>query len=152
MTDQPRGLQTDLMKCSRETRQYVLGLGIEIERLTKQLAVVQKSSLASNLCPDHRDKQAGKSCLACEIQRLTEQRDSLWTDVTSWKDAHAVQEMRHKLEIERLKAERDEAREVARAYHIRLRSAPGSPPSAYDTFCGHKVEEHPWLEETDEHQ
>lgn len=27
-------------------------------------------SLANNLCPDHRDKQAGKPCLACEIERL----------------------------------------------------------------------------------
>jgi len=37
MTDQPRGLQTDLLKCSRETRQYVLGLGAEIEQLRAQL-------------------------------------------------------------------------------------------------------------------
>lgn len=29
-----------------------------------------ESSLANNLCPDHRDKQAGKPCLACEIDRL----------------------------------------------------------------------------------
>lgn len=29
------------------------------------------NSLANNLCPDHRDKQAGKPCLACEIERIT---------------------------------------------------------------------------------
>ncbi len=28
------------------------------------------TSLANNLCPDHRDKQAGKPCLACEAERL----------------------------------------------------------------------------------
>lgn len=28
------------------------------------------NSLANNLCSDHRDKQSGKPCLACEIDRL----------------------------------------------------------------------------------
>lgn len=45
----------------------------EIDRLTKEnkiLTLKCASSLASNLCPDHRDKQAGKPCLACEIGRL----------------------------------------------------------------------------------
>lgn len=30
------------------------------------------NSLANNLCPGHRDKQAGKPCLACEVERLRE--------------------------------------------------------------------------------
>lgn len=34
--------------------------------LEKQL----ESSLANNLCPDHRDKQYGKPCLACTIETL----------------------------------------------------------------------------------
>ena len=45
----------------------------DIDRLTKEnkiLTLKCASSLANNLCPDHRDKQAGKPCLACEIDRL----------------------------------------------------------------------------------
>lgn len=34
--------------------------------LEKQL----EGSLANNLCPDHRDKQYGKPCLACTIETL----------------------------------------------------------------------------------
>lgn len=45
----------------------------ENERLTKKC----QSSLANNLCPDHRDKQAGKPCLACEIERLTKKEAEL---------------------------------------------------------------------------
>lgn len=41
-----------------------LELQLRIEKLKN------RNSLAHNLCPDHRDKQAGKSCLACEIERL----------------------------------------------------------------------------------
>jgi len=45
----------------------------EIERLTKQSRIWElkaSGTLANNLCPDHRDKQVGKPCLACEIERL----------------------------------------------------------------------------------
>jgi len=45
----------------------------EIDRLSREnkiLTAKTTNSLANNLCPDHRDKQAGKSCLACEIDRL----------------------------------------------------------------------------------
>jgi hypothetical protein len=45
----------------------------EVERLTKALRIAElkaSGSLANNLCPDHRDKQTGKPCLACEIERL----------------------------------------------------------------------------------
>jgi len=45
----------------------------EIDRLkaeNKKLIIKTSNSLANNLCPDHRDKQAGKPCLACEIDRL----------------------------------------------------------------------------------
>lgn len=30
-----------------------------------------RGTLANNLCPDHRDKQTGKPCLACTIETLT---------------------------------------------------------------------------------
>lgn len=36
----------------------------------QRLKVMCNNSLANNLCPDHRDKQAGKPCLACETERL----------------------------------------------------------------------------------
>lgn len=42
----------------------------EVYIYIKQLEIKNKASLANNLCPDHRDKQKGKSCLACEIERL----------------------------------------------------------------------------------
>jgi len=50
----------------------------EIERLQRENRVLQLKagcSLANNLCPDHRDKQAGKSCLACEIERQQRELD-----------------------------------------------------------------------------
>lgn len=37
------------------------------------LQMKAKSTLGNNLCPDHRDKQAGKRCLACEIEGLERQ-------------------------------------------------------------------------------
>lgn len=43
------------------------------EELTKRLAIAEaknQGTLANNLCPDHRDKQVGKPCLACEIETL----------------------------------------------------------------------------------
>lgn len=45
----------------------------EGEALQKQIAILEiknRTSLANNLCPDHRDKQNGKPCLACTIERL----------------------------------------------------------------------------------
>jgi hypothetical protein len=50
----------------------------EIEMLTKAIRIVElkaSGTLANNLCPDHRDKQTGKPCLACEVERLTRERD-----------------------------------------------------------------------------
>jgi hypothetical protein len=41
--------------------------------LKKRLAC----SLANNLCPDHRDKQKGKPCLACTIETLEKQVERL---------------------------------------------------------------------------
>ena len=52
----------------------------EIERLTREnkiFKVKTANSLANNLCPDHRDKQAGKLCLACEIDRLQAENKEL---------------------------------------------------------------------------
>ena len=41
-----------------------------LERENKILTLKSNASLANNLCPDHRDKQYGKPCLACTIERL----------------------------------------------------------------------------------
>lgn len=42
-----------------------------------------KSTLANNLCPDHRDKQHGKRCLACTIEQL-ERKTSVQEPVNQW--------------------------------------------------------------------
>jgi hypothetical protein len=52
----------------------------EIARLTKEnkiLSLKVSGTLANNLCPDHRDKQSGKPCLACEIERLEKENAAL---------------------------------------------------------------------------
>lgn len=56
----------------------ILPLLDEIERLARANRILElksSCSLANNLCPDHRDKQAFKSCLACEIERLEKRRE-----------------------------------------------------------------------------
>lgn len=40
----------------------------ELEKENKVLRLKSSASLANNLCPDHRDKQKGKPCLACGIE------------------------------------------------------------------------------------
>lgn len=55
------------------SRPPTLAIREELERLrmeNRQLKLKNQHSLANNLCPDHRDKQKGKPCLACEIDRL----------------------------------------------------------------------------------
>lgn len=71
---------------TRQTEQ-IATLIAERDNLTKRnkiLEVKNKGSLANNLCPDHRDKQAGKQCLACNIEHLT---------ATSTKQAEALKEI-----------------------------------------------------------
>lgn len=60
------------------TRIYAAQQAAEAERIGKQLQIAElknRGTLANNLCPDHRDKQVGKPCLACEVERLTLERD-----------------------------------------------------------------------------
>jgi len=48
----------------------------EIAKKDKQIKILElknRGSLANNLCPDCRDKQAGGPCLACTIQRQDKQ-------------------------------------------------------------------------------
>ena len=42
----------------------------ELERENAILEIKNRGTLANNLCPDHRDKQTGKPCLACTIEKL----------------------------------------------------------------------------------
>lgn len=43
----------------------------DVWREIEILRIQARASLANNLCPDHRDKQAGKPCLACTEESLT---------------------------------------------------------------------------------
>jgi hypothetical protein len=43
---------------------------VALEAENRILTVKTTNSLANNLCPDHRDKQAMKPCLACTIEKL----------------------------------------------------------------------------------
>jgi hypothetical protein len=42
---------------------------LRLARENRILDIKNAGTLANNLCPDHRDKQAGKICLACTIER-----------------------------------------------------------------------------------
>lgn len=67
----------------------------EIERLRAQVAALEKknrmltvmteNSLVNNLCPDHRDKQKGKPCLACTVENLEKRRDALERDAERYR-------------------------------------------------------------------
>lgn len=50
---------------------------LRVEKLKNQ------HSLANNLCPDHRDKQQGKPCLACTIEKLGRAFKSIYT-ILGW--------------------------------------------------------------------
>lgn len=50
--------------------EYAAQVAAEKDRRIKILELKANNSLANNLCPDHRDKQNGKPCLACVIERL----------------------------------------------------------------------------------
>ena len=57
----------------------------QVADLKARLAAAEKKnlhSLANNLCPDHRDKQQGKPCLACEIEGIARARDG-WRDLAN---------------------------------------------------------------------
>ncbi len=81
----------------------------EIEKLTKALRIAElkaAGTLANNLCPDHRDKQTGRPCLACEIERLT-WKLTIKTEACEFHRNRANQEA---AERDRLAAENSELR------------------------------------------
>lgn len=53
----------------------------------RKLQLKAGCSLANNLCPDHRDKQTGRPCLACEIERLQRENKQLHDEL----DKHAYE-------------------------------------------------------------
>jgi predicted Ser/Thr protein kinase len=53
----------------------------ELEKEVEILQIKNRSSLANNLCPDHRDKQVGKGCLACEVEHLTATNAKLMEEI-----------------------------------------------------------------------
>ena len=126
MTDQPRGLQTDLLKCSLETRQYVLGLGAEIEQLRAQLERGKASPQA-----DIVDQFMGLTL--ADYRKVVEERDDLLIQkrvlldaIDSWKEmntagrrerdvAQAVVKDIHN-SLRRAEQEADRAREAARLF------------------------------------
>ncbi len=46
------------------------GVASTLARKLRIAELKNQGTLANNLCPDHRDKQTGKPCLACEIETL----------------------------------------------------------------------------------
>ena len=50
---------------------------IELKRKLRIAEAKNKGTLANNLCLDHRDKQAGKTCLACQIERFERENAEL---------------------------------------------------------------------------
>jgi len=69
----------------------------------KILRSKNRTSLANNLCPDHRDKQAGKPCLACEIETLSRrlERTSEACDVFEKNSANAAELFESNLKLNR---------------------------------------------------
>ena len=57
----------------------------ELERENAILEIKNRGTLANNLCPDHRDKQTGKPCLACTIETLTRKKDRAESELAAIK-------------------------------------------------------------------
>lgn len=92
-TELVKTLQLDVDRLQKEKTQLEGDVG---ER-DRQIHILEKrlsTSLANNLCPDHRDKQVGKPCLACIIESMD-------------KDLEDRQQ-----EIDRLRTKRDERSKV----------------------------------------
>lgn len=69
-------LQADI-ECFEGMKDGVAVRIADLEKANKILELKTQNRLANNLCPDHRDKQRGKCCLACRIETLEKQVDEL---------------------------------------------------------------------------
>ena len=88
----------------------------ELERQIKILEIKNRSSLANNLCPDHRDKQKDKPCLACTIEKVEkdlklERENTL--EMCKANDREQLLRREWKTRAEKAEAETNELREVA---------------------------------------
>jgi hypothetical protein len=50
----------------------------ELEKENRVLQIKAAGTLANNLCPEHRDKQTGKPCLACRVEKLEKALHSIY--------------------------------------------------------------------------
>jgi len=99
----------------------------ELERENAILEIKNRGTLANNLCPDHRDKQTGKPCLACTIEKLQRENGELlamrdgWRTVTyQGKDCVAAA----RVEIDALRERAERAESKLAAVEKRIAEAP----------------------------
>lgn len=62
----------------------------KVEESVKQIRILEiknAGSLANNLCPDHRDKQTGKPCLACLLERSEKRAEAAEAEVRRMREA-----------------------------------------------------------------
>ncbi len=62
------------------------GVAVRIADLTRENAVISLKARVVDrppLCPDHRDKVAGKPCLQCKVEGLTRQRNRAWAGLSA---------------------------------------------------------------------
>lgn len=68
----PSGHSNDAVRAARnEAANLIEDLKAKNKELEKKLKIAEiknSGTLANNLCPDHRDKQYGRPCLACLIE------------------------------------------------------------------------------------
>jgi hypothetical protein len=118
-------------------------LTAERDELARKLAVADKKnqhSLVNNICPDHRDKQQGKPCLACEIENAERIIKSIatmlgWLNVPPLRmiegDISVLKERAHRADAAEAKVREVQA-ENERITHEAIRMAAregGSEPS-----------------------
>jgi hypothetical protein len=118
-------------------------LTAERDDLARKLAVADKKnqhSLVNNICPDHRDKQQGKPCLACEIENAERIIKSIatmlgWLNVPPLRmiegDISVLKERAHRADAAEAKVREVQA-ENERITHEAIRMAAregGSEPS-----------------------
>ena len=93
----------------------------EIARLAKKLRIAElkaSGTLATNLCPDHHDKQLGKPCLACEIERLNKWADGFADRQLEERRTAEAYQRELRAEIDRLRAELKAATESEYAFCV----------------------------------
>ena len=62
------------------------GVAVRIADLERENSILSLKARVVDrlpLCPDHRDKVAGKPCLQCEVERLTRQRNRAWAGLSA---------------------------------------------------------------------